>query len=428
MEKEIEIRTEEVNELLTAVPKWIIRWGVTLIFLIMVAIVTLSFFIKYPDTLSAKITITTLNPPINLLAKTSGKIIELNVKNNQVIKKGEVMAVLENTANYKHVLKVSLLLDSFQINLKLKKRLPTYIRLDTFQVGELTIPFLQFLKSYNDYKLFSETNPQLKEITIIDKELETYSLLFKKYQAQENLTKEEFDLIEKDFIRYRDLYKNNAISAKEFEDKNREYIRAKQNYETIKINSLNNKITISSLEKNKLQLQLLEVQETEKYLQQLTDAIQTLKSQIDTWEQTYLFISPIDGSVSLYSYWAKNQNIKQGEEVLGIVPSEKQEIIAKLMLPVQNSGKLKIGQKVNIKLTNYAYQEYGMLQGVVRTISTVPQNENYAIEVALPDKLRTTYKKRLDYKEEMQGTAEIITEELSVFDRIFYQFRKLIIK
>lgn len=428
MEKEIEIRTEEVNELLTAVPKWIIRWGVTLIFLIMVAIVTLSFFIKYPDTLSAKITITTLNPPINLLAKTSGKIIELNVKNNQVIKKGEVMAVLENTANYKHVLKVSLLLDSFQINLKLKKRLPTYIRLDTFQVGELTIPFLQFLKSYNDYKLFSETNPQLKEITIIDKELETYSLLFKKYQAQENLTKEEFDLIEKDFIRYRDLYKNNAISAKEFEDKNREYIRAKQNYETIKINSLNNKITISSLEKNKLQLQLLEVQETEKYLQQLTDAIQTLKSQIDTWEQTYLFISPIDGSVSLYSYWAKNQNIKQGEEVLGIVPSEKQEIIAKLMLPVQNSGKLKIGQKVNIKLTNYAYQEYGMLQGVVRTISTVPQNENYAIEVALPDKLLTTYKKRLDYKEEMQGTAEIITEELSVFDRIFYQFRKLIIK
>lgn len=428
MEKEIEIRTEEVNELLTAVPKWIIRWGVTLIFLIMVAIVTLSFFIKYPDTLSAKITITTLNPPINLLAKTSGKIIELNVKNNQVIKKGEVMAVLENTAIYKHVLKVSLLLDSFQINLKLKKRLPTYIRLDTFQVGELTIPFLQFLKSYNDYKLFSETNPQLKEITIIDKELETYSLLFKKYQAQENLTKEEFDLIEKDFIRYRDLYKNNAISAKEFEDKNREYIRAKQNYETIKINSLNNKITISSLEKNKLQLQLLEVQETEKYLQQLTDAIQTLKSQIDTWEQTYLFISPIDGSVSLYSYWAKNQNIKQGEEVLGIVPSEKQEIIAKLMLPVQNSGKLKIGQKVNIKLTNYAYQEYGMLQGVVRTISTVPQNENYAIEVALPDKLLTTYKKRLDYKEEMQGTAEIITEELSVFDRIFYQFRKLIIK
>jgi HlyD family secretion protein len=428
MEKEIEIRTEEVNELLTAVPKWIIRWGVTLIFLIMVAIVTLSFFIKYPDTLSAKITITTLNPPINLLAKTSGKIIELNVKNNQVIKKGEVMAVLENTANYKHVLKVSLLLDTFQTNLKLKKRLPTYIRLDTFQVGELTIPFLQFLKSYNDYKLFSETNPQVKEITIIDKELETYSLLFKKYQAQENLTKEEFDLIEKDFIRYRDLYKNNAISTKEFEDKNREYIRAKQNYETIKINSLNNKITISSLEKNKLQLQLLEVQETEKYLQQLTDAIQTLKSQIDTWEQTYLFISPIDGSVSLYSYWAKNQNIKQGEEVLGIVPSEKQEIIAKLMLPVQNSGKLKIGQKVNIKLTNYAYQEYGMLQGVVRTISTVPQNENYAIEVALPDKLRTTYKKRLDYKEEMQGTAEIITEELSVFDRIFYQFRKLIIK
>lgn len=130
----------------------------------------------------------------------------------------------------------------------------------------------------------------------------------------------------------------------------------------------------------------------------------------------------------MYAYWAKNQNIKQGEEVLSIVPSEKQEIIAKLMLPVQNSGKLKIGQKVNIKLNNYAYQEYGMLKGIVRNISIMPQNENYAVEVALPEKLLTSYKKRLDYKEEMQGTAEIITEQLSVFDRIFYQFRKLVIK
>ncbi|MCE9539155.1 MAG: HlyD family secretion protein, partial [Bacteroidetes bacterium] len=61
--KEIEIKTEEVNELLTAVPKWIVRWGVTIIFLVMVLALSLSFFIKYPDTLSAKTIITTANPP-----------------------------------------------------------------------------------------------------------------------------------------------------------------------------------------------------------------------------------------------------------------------------------------------------------------------------------------------------------------------------
>lgn len=95
---------------------------------------------------------------------------------------------------------------------------------------------------------------------------------------------------------------------------------------------------------------------------------------------------------------------------------------------VQNSGKLKIGQIVNIKLNNYAYQEYGMLKGNVKNISVMPQKETIAIEVALADNLTTTYHKLLDYKEEMEGTADIITEELSVFERVFYQFRKLINK
>ncbi len=427
-EQDIEIKTDEVNELLTAVPKWIIRWGVSIIFGIMVLVIVFSFFIKYPETLPASATITTTNPPITLVAKTSGKIIFLPVKNNQPVKKGDVMMVLENPGNYKHVLSVSTLLDTFQTNLKLKKNIPEMVAFDSLKLGEISTPFLQFLKSYNAYKLFIETNPQQKEIEIINNELGTYSILLTKYQLQENLSKQEFALAEKDFTRFSSLFQNGSISSKEFEDKNKDYINAKKNYENIKINNLNNKITINNLEKNKLQLQLLAVQESEKYQQELFESIQRLKLQIETWEQTYLIIAPFDGVVSLFNYWNVNQAIKQGDEVISIVPSQKQEVIGKLILPIQNSGKLKIGQTVNIRLNNYPYQEYGMLKGLVRNISSIPQKQNYSIEVELPHQLETSYKKKLEYKEEMQGTAEIVTEELSLFNRIFYQFRKLMKK
>ena len=427
-EKEIEIKTDEVNELLTAVPKWIIRWGVSIIFGIMILVLVFSFFIKYPETLPASVTITTTNPPITLVAKTSGKIIFLNVKNNQQVKKGEVMLVIENPANYKHVLAVATLLDTFQTNLKLKKNIPEMVYYDSLLLGDVSTVFLQFLKSYNSYKLFSETNPQQKEIDIINNELETYSTLSAKYQIQENLTKQEFELMEKDFNRQHSLFQNGAISSKEFEDKNRDYLAAKKNYENIKIDNLNNKITINNLKKNKLQLQLLAVQESEKYIQELNESIQRLKLQIENWEQTYLIIAPFNGIVSLFSYWNVNQAIRQGDEVLSLVPVEKQEVIGKVILPLRNSGKLKNGQTVNIKLNNYPFQEYGMLKGRVRTISVIPQKQNYAVEVALPDQLTTTYKKKLEYKEEMQGNAEIVTENLSLFNRVFYQFRKLIKK
>ncbi len=425
MEKEIEIKTEEVNELLTAVPKWIVRWGVTIIFLMMIIGLSLSFFIKYPDTLSAKTIITTVNPPVTLIAKTNGKIIELKTKNNQLVKQGEVLLVIENPANYKDVNKISYLLDTLNFKTKIVPEITSY---DLLQMGDLTPGFIAFLKSYNDYKLQLEINPQEKEIEIINKELSEYQVLQGKYQNQENIFKEEFSLVEKDFNRYNTLFQSAAISAKEFEDKKREYLLSKRNYENVKITNINNKLTINNLEKNKLQLQMQAYQENEKFEQSLNQNIQALKSQIETWQQTYLLKAPIDGKVSLFNYWSNNQNLKQGDEVLSIVPTQKQEMIAKLFLPVNNSGKLRIGQTVNIKLNNYLYQEYGMLKGSVKNISVMPKNESYAIEVSLPNKLTTSYNKHLDYKEEMQGTADIITEELSVFDRVFYQFRKILKK
>jgi multidrug resistance efflux pump len=430
-EKEIEIKTDEVNELLTSVPKWIIRWGVTVIFIVMVCVLVLSYFIKYSDTLSAKAIITSVNPPVTLIAKVNGKIIELATKNNKLVKKGEVLLVIESTANYKSILMIDSVLKKFNkydsINFN---KLSTLYLLgkDGEGLGNLTPSFILFLKSYGDYKIQMEVNPQVREIEIIKKDLAEYQVLKSKYQSQENIYKEEFNLIEKDYNRYNTLFQGQSISTKEFEDKKREFLSAKRNYENVKITNINNTLTINNLEKNKLQLQMQAYQEIEKFEQALNQSIQVLKSEIEVWEQTYLLKAPIDGKVSLFNYWAINQNLKQGDEVLSIVPIKKLEIIARLLLPVQNSGKVKIGQRVNIKLNNYQFQEYGMVKGEIKTISIMPKNEVYSIEVTLPNNLITSYKKQLDYKEEMEGTADIITEELSVFDRIFYTFRQILKK
>ena len=111
--KEIEIKTDEVNELLTTIPKWIVRWGITIILSVMVFALFLSFVIKYPDSLSAKATITTLNPPIILVSKTNGKIVKLMASNNQAVKRGEVILVIESAANYKSILLIDSVISNF---------------------------------------------------------------------------------------------------------------------------------------------------------------------------------------------------------------------------------------------------------------------------------------------------------------------------
>ena len=67
------------------------------------------------------------------------------------------------------------------------------------------------------------------------------------------------------------------------------------------------------------------------------------------------------------NYWNTNETVTQGDLLFTIIPIENSTFIAKLKTPATNSGKLKIGQKVNIKLENYPEAEFGTLQAKVIT-------------------------------------------------------------
>lgn len=424
-EANVQLRTEEVNELLTTEPRWIYRWGILIIFVIMICGLMMSRYISYADALTAKTTVTTYNPPATIVSKTDGKIIMVGVQNNQYVKRGDVLMAIDNSADYRDVLKLAALADTFRTYL-LKNLIPARtINVESLTLGPLTGKTLEFTRSYEEYFLFAEMNPQDREIKIIDDELKIYEALIKKYETQENIGKQEHEYVQKEFERVQSLFKNGSVTEKEYETKYLEFLSSKRSYENIRINTLNNEITLNNLKKAKLKLSISARTDLEKHKQAVHQSVQDLQSAISSWKETYLVCSPIDGRVSLFSYWTVNQNIRQGDAILSVIPPKRDQIIARLTVPAQNSGKLKIGQLVNIKLDNYPYQEYGMLKGRVKQISVMPKDNSYQIEVSLPEKLKTSYKKDLDYKEEMQGVAEIITEDLTVFDRILYQFKKL---
>jgi hypothetical protein len=67
-----------------------------------------------------------------------------------------------------------------------------------------------------------------------------------------------------------------------------------------------------------------------------------------------------------------------------------------------------------------------MVRGVVKSISLVPASDAYVIELSLPSGLNTLYGKKLDFTQNMQGTAEIITDDLRLLQKIINPFRYLI--
>ena len=68
-----------------------------------------------------------------------------------------------------------------------------------------------------------------------------------------------------------------------------------------------------------------------------------------------------------------------------------------------------------------------MLNGLVKNVSLIPDEEGqYFVKVTLPKKLLTSYNKEIDFKQEMRGSAEIITEDLRLIERLFYQFKDVL--
>jgi len=67
-----------------------------------------------------------------------------------------------------------------------------------------------------------------------------------------------------------------------------------------------------------------------------------------------------------------------------------------------------------------------MVRGVVKSKSLVPSGDAYTIEISLPDGLSTTYGIKLEFTQNMQGTAEVMTDNLRLLQKIVNPFRYLI--
>ena len=141
----------------------------------------------------------------------------------------------------------------------------------------------------------------------------------------------------------------------------------------------------------------------------------------------YTLQSAIEGKVSFTQVWVENQTITSGDNVFSIVPMAGKGFIGKVKAPSLNSGKIQVLQDVNIRLANFPDREFGILKGKVSNISLVPDKDgNVMIDVVLPEGMETSYKKQIPFQQEMRGAAEIITEDLSLLERILYQFKDLL--
>jgi len=421
----IELRSEEVQEILTKVPHWMIRWGNVLFLALTLMLLCISWFVKYPDIIQSEAMITTQIPPQKEYAQITGTIDAILVKDNEAVNSDEPLAVLENTANYKDVYKLKSVIDTITVNSK-----SFYFPIDSLPLlflGDIESQFALFENSYIQYKLNQELEPFSNEALANKYSISELNRRLQSLKSQRDINKTELEFTQRDLNRQKTLFDKGVISAQDYENKQLQYAQAERNYKNFEASISQIREGISTARMTSKGTEINRVKEEMVLLKNVIQSFNQLKKAIKDWERLYVLKSNINGNVSFLNYWNTNQTVNQGDLVFTIIPRENSSFIAKLKTPSQNSGKIKIGQNVNIKLENYPDTEFGVLNGTVKKISLIPDSEGlYFIDVELPSKLITSYNNEIDFKQEMRGTGEIITEDLRLIERFFYQFREIV--
>lgn len=417
-----ELRSEEVQAILTRVPHWMIRWGTVLIFGIILMLFFVSWFLKYPDVVSTEIVITTNIPPEKIVSKSSGRIEAILVKDKSIVSKNSTLAIIENTANYKDVFLLKKIVDKYNINNPNKVFL--FALLKNAQLGEIENAFAVFQRDYQAEQLNKKLQPfevenraQFSEKVQIKERLEIL-------QQQRLINESELQLQRNEISRFEILFNKGIISAQEMEVKKLSYLQAQKNYKSL-LSSIS-QLRSSLIDNSKLSQnsQISGTKEEVTLERNMAQSFYQLKKVIKDWELAYTLKSSVSGVVTFLQVWTENQTINIGDNVFSIIPDTKNGFVGKVKAPALNSGKIKVGQVVNIRLANFPDREFGVLKGKIRNISLVPDKDgNLLLDVALPDRLQTSYKKQIVFQQEMKGTADIVTEDLRLLERILYQFR-----
>lgn len=422
--EQIHLRSEEVNDVLENPPHWLIRWGSTVIGLLIILFFVLAAIVKYPEFIPGTIVISSQNPPEKIEAVLNSKIEKIFVEDHSDVKIGQPILLLQSNANYEDVSLLKQLVDSLTSDNILQFPIQ---RASAFRLGEIQEDYNAFAKALQDELLFAQLKPYDAEGLAAGRNISDYENRIINMRQQYAIEEAKLQLTEKNYKRSELLERQGVIAALELENEKLKLLEQRKNFKNIQLSLSQLEESVLNFKKVQTGVQINKSKDQSNYSAGSLLMLVKLKKSIIQWEHNYLIRASIDGKLSYLQFLGVNQFVKAGTTLLSIFPTNRKVIVGQMHIAAQNQGKIKPKQKVLIKLDNYKYQEFGIITGVIHSLSLTPDKDGkYYVEVALPKGLETSYHKKIDFNQELTGNADIVTEKLTLAERILAQLRSIL--
>ncbi|MDB5007352.1 MAG: hypothetical protein JWP45_1745 [Mucilaginibacter sp.] len=416
--------TDDMQDIITAVPSWLLRWGITLFFGILVLIIGLSAMIRYPDIIHASLKIDSPNSPKPIVAKISGKLVKLLVKENAIVKAGQPLAYMESTANHDEVIALMVNLKLTQKQVQLNKSIAGafFNQSDNPQLGELQASYQTFFQEYLLYRSSVENGFYLKKKFYLQRDLADLSKQTHQLNAEKAVQQQDFNLAEDEYRMHQKLTLQKVETTAELRQEESKYLSKKSPLIQTDASLAAASTNYSAKQKEILELDNQILEEKSKFIL----ALNSLISQAEDWESKYVLTASQSGRLTYAGIIQQNQVLAASQEVFYVNPGNEQ-FFGEMTISQNNMGKVKEGQQVLVKLKSYPFEEYGMIKGTIKYIADVPYKDSVFIsKVDFKLQNSSDLKKPIHLKQGMMADAEIITQDATMFQRISRSFFKII--
>jgi multidrug efflux pump subunit AcrA (membrane-fusion protein) len=415
--------SDDILNIVCETPCWMLRAGIGVMTGIFILFFTGTWVIKYPEVLKGNAIVTTHITPLKVVAPTSGRMMRLLVKDNTLVKKGDILAETENTTRLENVPTMKQLVSQAKSFLQVNQRNIAFPNTD-FVWGDLQQDFNLLRQSYLDFKRLQSDSYQDNQIQNMNQQVEEMHHMAELNERQKSINEEEFKNAEENFKREEKLFQEGIISEADYVKSKNKRLELQSKHEDLRKSVLSNNLKMKELSGaiDKTGYSFLE--RKRQCLDNIERSVYNIENSLRNWQQNYLITAPADGKLVFLKNLVENQYLTTADTLFSVMP-EQEKFIATVDIPVRGMGKAGIGQKVIIKLDDYPYQEFGMLEGQVQSVFPSLNVKYYRVLVSLPKGLESTYKQAFNCKSEMAGTAEIVTADLRLIERAFYGFRKI---
>ena len=429
IESSASIRSEDVQAIIERMPVQWSRWIVLLVGSLMGLVVLMGFLIEYPDTVDGEISVTASAAPVRLVAHASGRLYLLK-PNKSMLSAGDVIACVESGADYAHILLLDSLLSAAHLAKAACIPLP-----DTLILGEVGASYTSFALAAAQHRRLqaSDIYETMRENlrTKITSDVKVIANMGEELRLKRTMLDYVREQLEKDSL----LWQIKGMSEQEYRSKQNAYLAQQESLVSLQSSRLAKQSEVSQ---NNLEIQritLEEVESKEKSLSELTTSKNALANALNRWKDQYLLYAPAAGGLEYLGFWRDNSFVQAGSELFSIIPL-KNDIVGEVAIPSYGSGKVEVGQPANIKINSYPHDEYGIIKGVVQSLSRITNkiqtkdgvSEVYMATISFPNGATTNFGKDLPLDFETKGTVEIIVKPKRLIERLFDNLKSKAVK